>query len=107
MKKIIGLISLFLIIYFSAHCASQSKGNDSLKTKSKEKKEKIIDPRIFSVDSTVIALLEGKLISTQNLKRLSLVEKTIRAKDFLLPIDAIFIYGEKARGGVYITETIK
>ena len=107
MKKMIGLISLFLIIYFSAHCASQSKGNDSLKTKSNEKKEKIIDPRIFSVDSTVIALLEGKLISTQNLKRLSLVEKTIRAKDFLLPIDAIFIYGEKARGGVYIIETIK
>ena len=107
MKKIIGLISLFLIIYFSAHCASQSKGNDSLKTKSNEKKEKIIDPSIFSVDSTVIALLEGKLISAQNFKRLSLVEKTIRAKDFLLPIDAIFIYGEKARGGVYIIETIK
>lgn len=107
MKKMIGLISLFLIIYFSAHCTNQSKGNDTLKTKSKEKKEKIIDPKIFSVDSTVIGLLDGKLISTQNLKRLAIVEKTIRAKDFLQPIDAIFIYGEKARGGVYITETIK
>ena len=70
-------------------------------------KEEIKNPYIFYRDSTAIGILDGKVIFTKTYTQICNVEGKARLIQYLFPKEAIFKYGEQARGGACICETIK
>jgi len=105
--KLITRIVFILLFMQSIIYAEKAEAQKSAAmTNASIQKEEMKNPNVFYVGSA-IGLLDGKLITTKALAKLANEDKTIRAVRFLHPKDAILKYGEVARGGIYICETIK
>jgi len=105
-NKLITRIVFMLLFMQCIYSEKAEAQKSAAMTNASIQKEEMKNPNVFYVGSA-IGLLDGKLITTKALAKLANEDKTIRAVRFLHPKDAILKYGEVARGGIYICETIK
>jgi len=106
-KIIISTLCLLFGMQYAAYSQNNHTVQNPSTSNSTSTSKEIKDPTVVYVDSAVIGILDGKVISTQTYTRICNVEHKAKVVQFLYPKEAIFKYGEQARGGACICETIK